>query len=426
MTALLTPNRHHLVHGAAWRMDTAGAPKPYVPIPSRPLKKGEAARCQCGATSGCGVDLQIAQQRASEKCFNCRLRKFAAFDPRGPDDPAAIKDAIKRVFKEEMKNRFKVGGCRCDLPIGRMFDPETKRPYGWFQGHIGMSRDDSEDLQGGKYRAEVRAGKVHKEAWWERSEPGARYTENGGIANARSRERLGDREHDSDRIADSDMSKLGGEKYFPCRSFVYAPTSLPPSSHDGDGTEPPEADLELEFIYGYSAGWLAGAPSSEAGIKMGSDVQDNLYWTAAGELVYPAAATGVVYDPLRHRQRFFTGHDDAITCLAVSPDRRTVATGQCGRYPRVFLWSAVDGADDNRAALCLEALPPARLFERRVASVTFLAEARLVTLGGDDRSAAMPPPCPPPPRIARYRAVARGPGFARVCRRRPLGGMRLK
>ena len=296
MTALLTPNRHHLVHGAAWRMDTAGAPKPYVPIPSRPLKKGEAARCQCGATSGCGVDLQIAQQRASEKCFNCRLRKFAAFDPRGPDDPAAIKDAIKRVFKEEMKNRFKVGGCRCDLPIGRMFDPETKRPYGWFQGHIGMSRDDSEDLQGGKYRAEVRAGKVHKEAWWERSEPGARYTENGGIANARSRERLGDREHDSDRIADSDMSKLGGEKYFPCRSFVYAPTSLPPSSHDGDGTEPPEADLELEFIYGYSAGWLAGAPSSEAGIKMGSDVQDNLYWTAAGELVYPAAATGVVYD----------------------------------------------------------------------------------------------------------------------------------
>ena len=94
-----------------------------LPVPPKPLKKGEAFRCPCGATSGYGPDVTIAQQRAAEKCFNCRLRRFTAFNPRGPDHPAAIKDAITRVFKEDMKSRFKSGGCRCDLPVGRLFNP---------------------------------------------------------------------------------------------------------------------------------------------------------------------------------------------------------------------------------------------------------------------------------------------------------------
>lgn len=50
----------------------------------------------------------------------------------------------------------------------------------------------------------------------------------------------------------------------------------------------------------------------------------------------------VVYDRVKHRQRFFLGHDDDVSCVAVSPDRTLVASGQVtgtgGRDPRVIVW----------------------------------------------------------------------------------------
>ena len=57
-------------------------------------------------------------------------------------------------------------------------------------------------------------------------------------------------------------------------------------------------------------------------------------------MVYYAAAVGVVYDHGAHTQRHFVGHDDDITCLALHPDRSTVATGQMGKQPCVLVWSS--------------------------------------------------------------------------------------
>jgi hypothetical protein len=91
----LLRHRHHLAPGAAWRMDTAGAPRPFMPGPARPLKKGHTAPCMCGATHGYAPSSDIAADRAMEKCFNCQVRRYAALDRRGPDDPGARRDALR-------------------------------------------------------------------------------------------------------------------------------------------------------------------------------------------------------------------------------------------------------------------------------------------------------------------------------------------
>lgn len=69
-------------------------------------------------------------------------------------------------------------------------------------------------------------------------------------------------------------------------------------------------------------------------------------------------------------------------CLAVSPSRKFVATGQMGRHPKIFVWNPVASPDpsdspfkeaavrvlyhDIPAIFCMQELPPKRLVERRV------------------------------------------------------------
>jgi len=54
--------------------------------------------------------------------------------------------------------------------------------------------------------------------------------------------------------------------------------------------------VQLEFVHGYRS----------------HDSRHNLFYTPAGELVYPAAGVGVVMEPTSRKQRFFQGHDDDV------------------------------------------------------------------------------------------------------------------
>eukprot|EP01050_Picozoa_sp_SAG11_P012351 SAG11_NODE_1367_length_5098_cov_4.225445_3_plen_86_part_00 len=58
------------------------------------------------------------------------------------------------------------------------------------------------------------------------------------------------------------------------------------------------------------------------------NVSPNLFYTEKSDVVYYTAAVGIVYDDDNNRQKFFLRHDDDIQCLAITPDRKTVATGQ--------------------------------------------------------------------------------------------------
>lgn len=61
----------------------------------------------------------------------------------------------------------------------------------------------------------------------------------------------------------------------------------------------PSCHLRLEWVYGYR----------------GHQCRNNLYYTAAKEIVYFVAGVGVVYSPREHRQKFYRGHsDDIIRC----------------------------------------------------------------------------------------------------------------
>ncbi|KAI4583524.1 hypothetical protein MJG53_008737 [Ovis ammon polii x Ovis aries] len=86
----------------------------------------------------------------------------------------------------------------------------------------------------------------------------------------------------------------------------------------------PSCHLRLEWVYGYR----------------GHQCRNNLYYTAAKEIVYFVAGVGVVYSPREHRQKFYRGHSDDIISLALHPERALVATGQVGKEPYICVWDS--------------------------------------------------------------------------------------
>uniref|UniRef100_A0A8C3FFX0 EMAP like 1 n=1 Tax=Chrysemys picta bellii TaxID=8478 RepID=A0A8C3FFX0_CHRPI len=76
--------------------------------------------------------------------------------------------------------------------------------------------------------------------------------------------------------------------------------------------ELPAKRLKLEWVYGYR----------------GRDCRSNLYLLPTGETVYFIASVVVLYNVEEQLQRHYTGHNDDVKCLAVHPDRITIATGQ--------------------------------------------------------------------------------------------------
>ncbi|RUS86416.1 hypothetical protein EGW08_005794, partial [Elysia chlorotica] len=89
---------------------------------------------------------------------------------------------------------------------------------------------------------------------------------------------------------------------------------FPPTTIDeeDDGTKP-DKKLRLDWVYGFR----------------GRDVKQNLVvLPSSGELVYFVAAVVVIYDRKFASQKHYLGHSEEVTCLAVHPNGRFVATGQ--------------------------------------------------------------------------------------------------
>ncbi|KAE8586678.1 hypothetical protein XENTR_v10021729 [Xenopus tropicalis] len=97
--------------------------------------------------------------------------------------------------------------------------------------------------------------------------------------------------------------------------------------------ELPAKKLKLEWVYGYR----------------GRDCRSNLYLLPTGETVYFIASVVVLYNVEEQLQRHYTGHTDDVKCLAVHPDKITIATGQVagtskdGKQlpPHVRIWDSV-------------------------------------------------------------------------------------
>ncbi|XP_034078065.1 echinoderm microtubule-associated protein-like 1 isoform X10 [Gymnodraco acuticeps] len=97
--------------------------------------------------------------------------------------------------------------------------------------------------------------------------------------------------------------------------------------------ELPGNKLKLDWVYGYR----------------GRDCRSNLYLLPTGETVYFIASVVVLFNVDEQLQRHYTGHTDDIKCLAVHPDKITIATGQVagtssdGKQlaPHVRVWDSV-------------------------------------------------------------------------------------
>ena len=116
--------------------------------------------------------------------------------------------------------------------------------------------------------------------------------------------------------------QAGGEKKVqPWKGVIVEPTSW---SHEKGATD---VDLELQWIHGYRC----------------NDCRNNVRYSAAGSIVFTAAAIGVVYSRSAGKQKFFQGaHADDIIGLAAHPAGQLFATGETGRQPSIIVWSSED------------------------------------------------------------------------------------
>ena len=86
--------------------------------------------------------------------------------------------------------------------------------------------------------------------------------------------------------------------------------------------QPPTIKFDLEWVHGYRA----------------RDSKNNIAILKDGWIAYHAAAVGIIYDSDDHSQKHFNKHIDDITSIAFSSDERTIATGEIGPKPSIYVW----------------------------------------------------------------------------------------
>lgn len=99
------------------------------------------------------------------------------------------------------------------------------------------------------------------------------------------------------------------------------PSDYKPNKSDSN---PPDAQLELEYIHGYRT----------------HDTRNNLRYTSKNEIAYHTAAVGIIYNKEEHKQRFMFDHIDDIISLAIHPNKQIIATGEIGPYPLICIWDS--------------------------------------------------------------------------------------
>ena len=110
------------------------------------------------------------------------------------------------------------------------------------------------------------------------------------------------------------------------RPWLHTIESTVPSQPPPIDDSVPDSRLKVEWVYGFNS----------------QNMRNNVRYNAAGHIVYPAAGITVSYDKVEKLQHFNLDHTDTITCIAMHPTGKLVATGEAGRVPKIVVWRAED------------------------------------------------------------------------------------
>eukprot|EP01039_Chlorochromonas_danica_P011314 gene11314-12624_t len=149
----------------------------------------------------------------------------------------------------------------------------------------------------------------------------------------------------------------------PWKGAIREPTDWKEQSSTG---LPPDASLELSFVYGYR-GW---------------DCRNNISFTdSLTEIAYHVAGTGIVLNTTENKQIINVGHSDDILCLAVHPAGHTIATGEIGKFPKILIWDAHTGVTIKKI----------KFHKKGVVCIAFSSDGSMLISCGmdDDRTVAI-------------------------------------
>lgn len=99
-----------------------------------------------------------------------------------------------------------------------------------------------------------------------------------------------------------------------------------------NGTSVPDGNLKMDYIHGYRS----------------FDMRDSVkYADDTNEIIYTAAAVGIVLKKKENEQRFFNQHRDDVVSMDIHPLRNIVATGQMAEKGRaklidMYVWDSDD------------------------------------------------------------------------------------
>jgi WD40 repeat protein len=149
-----------------------------------------------------------------------------------------------------------------------------------------------------------------------------------------------------------------GDNYMsvlPWLGAVKAPTI--PELLTQDKTRP-KYDMRKSWIYGISC----------------RNMRNFVRYDAVNDVVYPASACSIKYDPDTNRQDHNSDHTNTITAFAISSDGKIAATGQRGRDAVVIVW----------CTRTMKSLATLRGHRRAVVQIAFSNDGKTVASAGAD------------------------------------------
>jgi microtubule-associated protein-like 6 len=130
-----------------------------------------------------------------------------------------------------------------------------------------------------------------------------------------------------------------------------------------EATGASDCDLALQWVHGFS-------------VTRPLFSSNYLFYSSAGDIVYPAAALGIIYRKNTKKQCFIQGaHDDEILSMAIHPSGQIFASGQSGKNAAIVVWNS----DDTQTIRRLD-----KAHQRGVSQLAFNTQGNLLASLGLD------------------------------------------